>query len=51
MKRTEHRIPYDAPEAYCFEFEPTDTICQDSPNHPGEDLPWYPGTDDGDDEF
>lgn len=50
MKRIEIRIPYDAPEAWSFELEPTDALCGTSPNHPGDDLPWYPGHDE-EDEF
>ena len=48
MKRTDKRIPYDTPRCGCIVLDPADIIC-DSPNHPGDDLPWYPG--EGDDEL
>ena len=47
MNRKELRLPYDAPEIGCIRLDPAGTVCNNtSPNHPGDDLPWYPGDDD-----
>ena len=47
MNRKELKLPYDAPEIGCIRLDPAGTVCNNtSPNHPGDDLPWYPGDDD-----
>ncbi|MCQ2139120.1 MAG: hypothetical protein MJZ09_01955 [Bacteroidales bacterium] len=45
MKIFDSNTSYSAPEIEFFEVEEMAVICN-SPNHPGEDLPWFPGDDD-----
>ena len=45
MKDTKRNLFYLAPEIEFYEVDEMTVICN-SPNHPGEDLPWNPGDDD-----
>lgn len=47
MTRKEKRLPYDAPWMGCIRLDVAGGVCNNtSPNHAGDDIPWYPGDDD-----